>query len=73
MRSQKDYASAQTEKFIAMDIVEPAINFSALANSMGMAAQKVTQIIDIQATVARAIASGEPNLIEIVVSAEELE
>jgi benzoylformate decarboxylase len=73
MRSQPHYNSTRTGKFIAMDIVEPAINFSALANSMGMAAQKVTQIIDIQATVSRAIASGEPNLVEIVVSADELE
>jgi benzoylformate decarboxylase len=71
MRSQPHFNSTRTGKFIAMDLVDPAIDFLALANSMGVSAQKITQAQDIQPTVMRAIASGQPNLIEIVVSAEQ--
>ncbi|MDA0824864.1 MAG: thiamine pyrophosphate-binding protein [Proteobacteria bacterium] len=71
MRSQPHYNSTRTGKFIAMDIVEPAIDFQALARSMGVAAQRITEAREIQATVARAIDSAKPNLIEIVVSAEQ--
>ena len=70
MRSQPHYTSAQTEQFIAMDIKDPAIDFLALAQSMGMGGQKITDACEIKDTVRRAVASNEPNLIEIVISAE---
>lgn len=70
MRSQPHYTSAQTEQFIAMDIKDPAIDFLALAESMGMGGQKITDACEIKDTVCRAVASNEPNLIEIVISAE---
>ncbi|MFT4581612.1 MAG: benzoylformate decarboxylase [Gammaproteobacteria bacterium] len=71
MRSQPHYNSTRTGEFIAMDIIDPAIDFQALAQSMGVVAQRITEASEIQATVARAIDSGKPNLIEIVVSAEQ--
>jgi len=70
MRSQKDYASAQTEKFIAMDMTDPPIDFLALAKSMGIKSQRVTCATDISSTVEKAISSNAPNLIEIVVAAQ---
>ena len=70
MRSQPHYTAAQTGKFIAMDIDNPAVDFLALAASMGMAAQKILHMSDIQQSVAQAIASRKPNLIEIVISTQ---
>ncbi|MFT4560312.1 MAG: benzoylformate decarboxylase [Gammaproteobacteria bacterium] len=71
MRSQPHYNSTRTGKFIAMDIIDPMIDFQALAKSMGVVAQRVIDAQEIQSTVASAIGSGKPNLIEIVVSAEQ--
>jgi benzoylformate decarboxylase len=70
MRAQPNYNSTQTGKFIAMDLNNPAIDFEALAKSMGMSAQKVTLSKDIRSTVTEAIASKKPNLIEIVIGLE---
>ncbi len=70
MRSQSHYTSAKTGKFIAMDINSPAIDFQALAQSMGMPAQKITKAGDIAKTVHQAIATNKPNLIEIMISPE---
>lgn len=70
MRSQPHYTSAQTEKFIAMDINNPTIDFLALAKSMGIVGQKITEASEIEETVRCAVASNKPNLIEIVISAE---
>ena len=71
MRCQPHYNSTRTGEFIAMDIIDPAIDFQTLAQSMGVVAQRITEASEIQATVALAIDSGKPNLIEIVVSAEQ--
>jgi benzoylformate decarboxylase len=67
MRSQTDYTSAQTEKFIGMDITDPPIDFLALAKSMGISSQQLTSANDISLAVKNAISSNIPNLIEIVV------
>jgi benzoylformate decarboxylase len=69
MRSQENYTSAQTGKFIAMDITNPVIDYQALALSMGVTACKVTQASDIAPTVEHCIQSGKTCLIEIVISA----
>ena len=36
MRSRTDYAAARTNRFIAMDLADPAIDFQSLARSMGL-------------------------------------
>ena len=69
MRSQENYTSAQTGKFIAMDITNPVIDYQALALSMGVTACKVTQASDIAPTVEHCIQSGKTCLVEIVISA----
>jgi len=69
MRSQPHYLSARANRFVGMDIVDPAIDFLALAAAMGLSAQRVDRAADIAGTVENAIASRQPNLIEIPVSA----
>ena len=68
MRSQEDYTSAQTDRFIAMDLVNPAIDYQALGTSMGLETRKVIRAADIAPAVEAALASGRPNLIEIIIS-----
>ncbi|KAB7897456.1 thiamine pyrophosphate-binding protein [Rouxiella sp. S1S-2] len=70
MRNQAHYSSAQTNTFIAMDIVNPCINYLALAQSMGLPAQQIRHAADIAPAIEAAIASGRPNLIEVIVSAD---
>jgi benzoylformate decarboxylase len=68
MRSQPHYASARANRFIAMDIIDPAVDFMALAASMGVPAQRIDRAAEIAPTLEAAIASGVPNLIEIPIS-----
>jgi benzoylformate decarboxylase len=68
MRAKKDYVCARTQRFIAMDIVKPSIDFQALARSMGVASRLIDKAADIAPAIAAGIASGKPNLIEIVLS-----
>ncbi len=68
MRGQAHYLSAASNRFIAMDLVEPAIDYLALAASMGVAARRVERGSDIGAAVQAGIASGLPNLIEVRIS-----
>ncbi len=69
MKGQSDYISARSNRFIAMDIEKPAIDYLALARSMGVRASRIEKATDIASAVEAAIASGTPNLIEIVISA----
>jgi benzoylformate decarboxylase len=68
LRSQPNYASVRTNRFIAMDIVDPTINFLALAASMGLPARRLDRAADIAPALEAAIASCVPNLIEIPIS-----
>ncbi|MBX3686500.1 MAG: thiamine pyrophosphate-binding protein [Rhodocyclaceae bacterium] len=70
MRSQPHYTSAQTGRFVAMEINDPPIDFLALATAMGMPSQRIERAEDIRPRVSEAVASNRPNLIEIVVAAE---
>ena len=69
MKTQTDYTSAKTNRFLAMEIDSPAIDYVSLAASMGVAAQRVTRAGDIAPSIEAGIASGEPNLIEVVIAA----
>jgi benzoylformate decarboxylase len=53
-----------------MDLNNPPIDFIALAQSMGMPGQKITKANEIREKVRCAIATGKPNLIEIIISTE---
>ena len=68
MRSQPHYASTRANRFIGMDIVDPAIDFLALATSMGVPACRIDRAAEIAPALEAAISSGAPNLIEIPIS-----
>jgi benzoylformate decarboxylase len=68
MRSQPHYASTRTNRFIGMDILDPAIDFQALAASMGLPACRIDRAAEIAPALEAAILSGAPNLIEIPIS-----
>ena len=68
MRGKSNYISARTERFIAMDIVNPTVDYQALARSMGVASRLIHKAVDIAPAIEAGIASGKPNLIEIVLA-----
>ena len=58
----------KTDKFTGMDIREPEIDFVALAQSLGLAARRVTDPQDIAPALREGFASGKPNLIDVRVA-----
>lgn len=64
-RSQAHYLSASTHQFIGMDLCDPAIDFLALASSMGIPSRRIERASDIAGAVEEGIRSGCPNLIEL--------
>lgn len=56
------------DEFVGMDISDPAIDFQALARSMGVKAVRVTDANDIGAAIESANRSGGPKLIEVVMA-----
>ncbi len=69
MRGQSHFLSAASNRFIAIDLVDPPIDYLALAASMGVPARRVERAQDIAAAVEAGITSGRPNLIEVPISA----
>ncbi|MBC8742506.1 thiamine pyrophosphate-binding protein [Paraburkholderia sp. UCT31] len=67
MRSQKHYTSAKTNRFVAMEIDNPPIDYLALATSMGVPARRVERAGDIAQAIEAGIVSGATNLIEVVI------
>ena len=63
MRSQPHYASTRANRFIAMDILDPAIDFLALAASMGLPAHR-HRAAEIAPALEAAISSGAPTSTE---------
>lgn len=60
-------ASRKSDRFIAMDIKDPTIDFTGVAKGLGLTAACVTDPADLSAALKRAIDSGLPNLIEVIV------
>jgi benzoylformate decarboxylase len=67
MRSQEHYTSAKTNRFIAMEIDNPPVDYLALATSMGVPARRVHRAADIAQAIEAGIASRTTNLIEVVI------
>jgi benzoylformate decarboxylase len=70
LRGREDYLSTRSNRFIAMDITDPPIDYLALAKSMGVPARRIEQPADIAPAIEAGIASGQPNLIEIIIGTE---
>lgn len=56
------------DQFIGMDMRDPPIDFCQLAGSMGIEAHRITEADDITPALQRALASGRPQLIEIMMA-----
>jgi benzoylformate decarboxylase len=61
--------STRTGRFVAMDLVDPPVDYVALAQSMGVEATLVERAGDIGDAVRAAIDTGRPHLIEVPISA----
>ncbi|MDQ6698518.1 MAG: thiamine pyrophosphate-binding protein [Actinomycetota bacterium] len=61
-------ASARTERFVAMDLDQPRVDFCALAEAMGVPATRIDRTEDIATGVAQALASGWPALLHIPIT-----
>ena len=57
-----------SDRFIGMDMNDPAIDYCQLAQSMGMPSIKVSDPSELDAALKAGIQSGKPNLIEVAVS-----
>jgi benzoylformate decarboxylase len=58
----------KTDKFTGMDLRDPEIDFVSLAQSLGLAARRVTDPQDIAPALREGLASGKPNLLDIRVA-----
>tara|TARA_R110002124_G_scaffold155710_1_gene322904 strand:- start:36195 stop:37871 length:1677 start_codon:yes stop_codon:yes gene_type:complete len=56
-----------SENYIAMDFVDPPIDFVAVASGMGLTAERITDPARVRPALQDAIANPGPNLLEIVV------
>ncbi|MEO8628632.1 MAG: thiamine pyrophosphate-dependent enzyme [Betaproteobacteria bacterium] len=65
---ERQMARRGNDRFIGMDLRDPEIDFVALAQSLGVPAQRVTDPADIPGVLHQAIASGGPNLIDVSVA-----
>jgi benzoylformate decarboxylase len=59
------YANAKAGRFVGMDVVDPAIDFQALAASMGVPAERADNRDAIGAAIERALKREGPSLVEI--------
>ena len=60
-------AGRNSDRFVAMDMKDPPIDFVSVAKGMGLAARCITHPDDIHLALSEAILSGVPNLIEVIV------
>jgi len=58
----------KTDRFVGMDMRDPAIDFAGLAQSMGVPARRITEPQDFAPALREAMASGGPRLIEVMVA-----
>jgi benzoylformate decarboxylase len=70
IKSQAHFASAHANRFIAVDLVDPDIDFLALADSMGVPACRVDGARHIAPALEAGIASHTANLVEVPVSGD---
>jgi benzoylformate decarboxylase len=59
------YANAKAGRFVGMDVVDPAIDFQALAASMGVPAERAIDRDAVGAAIERALKREGPSLIEV--------
>jgi benzoylformate decarboxylase len=68
LRSMKGEAAA-TGRYVAMDLVDPAVDYVGLAASLGVASSRIDHAGDIGDAVRAALALGAPHLLELPIAA----
>lgn len=58
----------KTDKFVGMDMDDPAIDFVALAQAMGVPAQRITDPADVAPALRESIKGGGPRLLDVSVA-----
>src|SRR5881396_2468419 len=57
--------SAEDDRYVAMDLIDPLIDYVGLAKSLGVVGEHVEKAADVGPAVGRALASGAPALIDV--------
>ncbi len=57
--------AAQTDRYVGMELTDPAIDYVGLARSLGVAADRATTLDQVVALLRAALAAGGPRLIEV--------
>jgi len=57
--------AAQTDRYVGMDITDPAIDYVGLARSLGLEAERAATLTDAVDLLRRFLATGRPGLLEI--------
>ena len=57
--------AAQADRYIAMDLVDPRVDFVRLAGSLGVPAERVERVADVRPALARALAAPGPTLLDV--------
>jgi benzoylformate decarboxylase len=58
--------AAQHDRYVGMDLEDPRVDFVGLARSFGVASQRIERVAEVGPALARALASREPTLLDIV-------
>ncbi|MBM3489318.1 MAG: thiamine pyrophosphate-binding protein [Alphaproteobacteria bacterium] len=64
------FATRSNRPYAHMDLARPALDFVALAAGMGVAGTRVEKADALAGAIARAVASGRPHLVEVVLEAK---
>jgi benzoylformate decarboxylase len=56
-----------SEKYVGMDFADPAIDFTALARSLGVPAERIADPAALPAALERAFATPGPKLLDVIV------
>ncbi len=57
--------AAQTDRYVAMDLDEPRVDFVRLAESLGVSAERIEKAADVAPALGRALASSGPTLLDV--------
>lgn len=57
--------AAQTDRYVGMDLEDPRVDYVRLAESLGVAAERIEKTAEVGPALARALAAGRPTLIDI--------
>ena len=60
----KDFA-ADADRYVAMDLDDPRVDFVRLAGSLGVPAERIEKAADVGSALHRALASSGPTLLDV--------